>query len=61
MEYRLLGNTGLKVSVIGYGNWLNSNDEKWQDKTTEIVQKCFSLGINFYDTAEIYGCGSGEI
>ena len=26
MEYRRLGNTGLKVSAIAYGNWLNSND-----------------------------------
>jgi hypothetical protein len=26
MEYRHLGGTGLKVSVLGYGNWLNSND-----------------------------------
>lgn len=28
MEYRYMGGTGLKVSVLGYGNWLNSNDAK---------------------------------
>ena len=29
MEYRFLGNTGLKVSVIGFGNWLNSDNPDW--------------------------------
>ena len=29
MEYRLLGNTGLKVSAIGFGNWLNSDNPEW--------------------------------
>jgi aryl-alcohol dehydrogenase-like predicted oxidoreductase len=28
MQYRYLGNSGLKVSIIGYGNWVNSNDAK---------------------------------
>jgi aryl-alcohol dehydrogenase-like predicted oxidoreductase len=29
MEYRFLGKTGLKVSAISFGNWLNSNDPTW--------------------------------
>ena len=29
MEYRLFGNTGLKLSAIGFGNWLNSDKPEW--------------------------------
>lgn len=60
MEYRFLGNTGLKVSVLGYGNWVNSNDEKAQERTTQMVRKCYELGVNFFDTAEAYGFGEAE-
>ncbi len=60
MLYRYLGNSGLKVSVIGYGNWVNSNDAAAQKFTTECIKACFDAGINFYDTAEIYGNGEAE-
>ncbi|EAR82827.1 aldo/keto reductase family oxidoreductase (macronuclear) [Tetrahymena thermophila SB210] len=60
MEYRLLGNTGLKVSVISFGNWLNSNNPDWQERTNLHVKKAWDLGINFFDTAEVYGFGEGE-
>ncbi|KAL4429705.1 hypothetical protein ABPG74_001391 [Tetrahymena malaccensis] len=60
MEYRLLGNTGLKVSVISFGNWLNSDHPDWQERTNLHVKKAWDLGINFFDTAELYGYGEGE-
>ncbi|KAL4454214.1 hypothetical protein ABPG74_012171 [Tetrahymena malaccensis] len=60
MEYRYLGNTGLKVSVISFGNWLNSNDSSWTQRTIDLVKKAHSLGINFFDTAEVYGYGEAE-
>ncbi|KAL4469875.1 hypothetical protein ABPG72_011096 [Tetrahymena utriculariae] len=60
MEYRLLGNTGLKVSAIGLGNWLNCDNPDWQQRTNEIVKAAWDLGINFFDTAEVYGFGEGE-
>lgn len=60
MEYRYLGNTGLKVSVISFGNWLNSNDPAWEQRMIDLVKKAHSLGINFFDTAEVYGYGEGE-
>ena len=60
MEYRFLGKTGLKVSAISFGNWLNSNDPTWQQRTIDLVKKAHSLGINFFDTAETYGYGEGE-
>ena len=60
MEYRYMGGTGLKVSVLGYGNWLNSNDKAAFDFTRNAIKECLSLGINFFDTAEIYGFGEAE-
>jgi aryl-alcohol dehydrogenase-like predicted oxidoreductase len=60
MDYRYMGNTGLKVSVMGYGNWLNSNDASAQKFTTDAIKECLSMGVNFFDTAEIYGFGEAE-
>ena len=60
MEYRRLGNTGLKVSVLGYGNWLNSNDKEAYDFTRDSIKECLQMGVNFFDTAEIYGMGEAE-
>jgi len=55
MEYRFLGPTGLKVSVLSFGNWLTSNAKDAQTTLEECVKKCYDYGINFFDTAEIYG------
>ena len=60
MEYRFLGNSGLKVSVLSFGNWLTNNDPGVLEKTIEIVKKCYDSGINFFDTAEGYGAGEAE-
>ena len=56
MEYRYLGNSGLRVSVLSFGNW--EHDEK---RTLECVKTCLNNGINFFDTAESYGLGTAEI
>ncbi|CAD8149266.1 unnamed protein product [Paramecium pentaurelia] len=61
MEYRRLGSTGLKVSAIGFGNWLNADDNETLERNTKIIQKAWELGINFFDTAEGYGKGKAEI
>ena len=60
MRYRYLGNSGLKVSILGYGNWLNSNDKESYIMTRDSIKKCYDNGINFFDTAEIYGFGEAE-
>ena len=57
MEYRYLGNTGLKVSVVGYGNWVNNENDS---STKECFLKALEKGINFFDTAELYGYGIAE-
>jgi aryl-alcohol dehydrogenase-like predicted oxidoreductase len=61
MQYVFLGNTGLKVSKLALGT-MNFNVLKKIDKYHDIFKKAFELGINFIDTAEIYGNeGSSEI
>jgi aryl-alcohol dehydrogenase-like predicted oxidoreductase len=58
MEYRYLGPTGLKVSVVSWGNWVNNASDQL---TVDSVKFCLEHGINFFDTAEIYGHGGAEI
>ena len=54
MTYRRLGNSGLKVSVIGYGNWLNSNSENQFETTKTLIKHSLSLGINFFTSFKSY-------
>jgi aryl-alcohol dehydrogenase-like predicted oxidoreductase len=60
MEYRYLGNSGLQVSILSFGNWLNSNTEADYNLTRYAIKKCYDAGVNFFDTAEIYGFGTAE-
>jgi len=57
MEYRYLGPTGLKVSVVSWGNWINNANDQL---TVDSVKFCLDHGINFFDTAELYGFGVAE-
>lgn len=59
MEYRKLGNSGLKVSEIGLGgnNFGNRTDEQ---TSINIIHHALELGINFIDTAELYNQGRSE-
>lgn len=60
MEYRLLGKTGLKVSVLSFGNWLGSYSEEQEEIHSKIIKIAYDNGVNFFDTAEGYGSGVGE-
>lgn len=59
MEYRKLGNTGLFVSALSYGNF-NSHDLIPLDEQVRIYKTCLQNGINTFDTAEIYSEGKDE-
>ena len=67
MEYVQLGNSDLKVSKICFGCMSfgeRSDFWKWQlnqEKTDELIKKALDLGINFFDTANVYGFGTSEI
>ena len=60
MIYRYLGNSGLKVSVLSYGNWLTAHDPKEEEAIVNCIKAAYENGINFFDTAEIYGFGIAE-
>lgn len=60
MEYRRLGRSGVKLSEVGLGGWLtfaNVHDEK---SGRAVIDKAFECGINFFDTANVYGRGVCE-
>jgi aryl-alcohol dehydrogenase-like predicted oxidoreductase len=62
MNYRKIGSTNIEVSEIGIGVW--SLVTNWwgadTNKSEDILRRAFELGINFYDTADMYGDGKGE-
>ena len=71
MEYRRLGNTDIRVSEIGFGGWAiggamdvagfpvgwaNTTD----DESLDAIRRAVELGVNFFDSADIYGHGRSE-
>ena len=62
MKTRLLGKTGYHVSEIGLGTWQLGGDfgPVSQDAANEILSTARSLGVNFWDTADVYGAGLSE-
>ena len=60
MIYRFLGNTGLKVSVLSFGNWLMDYNPEQEAIHSEIIKIAYDNGVNFFDSAEGYGHGKGE-
>ena len=63
MQYRELGNSGLKVSTVGFGLWTVTTT--WWGITDDAVgigllRRAHDLGVNFFDTADTYGNGKGE-
>ncbi len=60
MNYRRLGMWGLKLSEIGFGSWLTLN-RQGQDVATALHRVAYEHGINFFDTANVYGRGRTEV
>ena len=71
MKYRNFGNTDLKVSEISFGAWaigggamIGNTAIGWGDAddqtSIDAIYKSIDLGINFFDTADIYGLGHSE-
>ena len=54
MEFRYLGNSGLKVSEITYGNWLTHGSQIENDTATACVRAALDAGISSFDTADVY-------
>ncbi len=60
MNYRKLGRYGIRVSEVALGGWLTQGRTLSDATTTSIVQRAFDLGINFFDTADVYNGGEAE-
>ncbi|HSU79611.1 MAG TPA: aldo/keto reductase, partial [Candidatus Angelobacter sp.] len=60
MEYRHLGRTGLKVSEISLGSWLTYGGYVEEENAINTILKAYDLGINFFDTANVYMRGAAE-
>jgi len=64
MKYRRLGKSGIKVSEIGFGIWTIGLD--WwgkkidDDEAIKMLKRAYDLGINFFETADMYGKGKSE-
>jgi len=63
MKYRILGKTKYKVSEISYGSW-SLGGADWGDVSKEqafaVLNKAVDMGVNFIDTADVYGDGRSE-
>lgn len=60
MEFRFLGNSGLKVSAISYGNWVTHGSQVEADQATACVRAALDAGITTFDTADVYANGKAE-
>ncbi len=60
MEYRKLGESDLEVSEISLGSWLTYSGGVEREHTDACTRKAFDVGINFFDTSNIYGSGASE-
>jgi voltage-dependent potassium channel beta subunit len=60
MEYRCVGNTGLKISEISLGAWLTYGASVDGGRAAEIIQAAIAEGVNFIDIADIYAKGEAE-
>jgi voltage-dependent potassium channel beta subunit len=60
MEYRKLGNTGLKVSALSLGSWITFSDQLDEKEVLYHMALAYDNGINLFDNAEAYGFGIAE-
>lgn len=60
MEFRYLGNSGLKVSEITYGNWLTHGSQIDDDSARKCVHAALDAGITSFDTADVYANTAAE-
>ena len=60
MEYRRLGRSGIKVSVLSFGSWVTFDAQLDTDLALECMQAAHDAGCNFFDNAEAYAGGKSE-
>lgn len=60
MQYRHLGRAGVRVSAISLGSWLTYGNAVQEDTAIACVNRAYDLGVNFFDTANVYARGRAE-
>ena len=60
MEYRFLGESGLKVSALSFGAWVTFGDQIGEDVAYAAMKAAYDAGVNFFDNAEVYSQGKAE-
>ena len=60
MNYRTLGDSSLRVSEICLGTWTTFGESIPDDVAVSVVDAAFEVGINFFDTANVYGVPAGR-
>lgn len=60
MEYRRLGNSGLKVSALSFGAWVTFSNQLNSDQAIKIMSSAYDSGVSFFDNAEVYAHGEAE-
>ena len=61
MEYRKLGESGLKVSELSFGSWVTFVNQLTEKKALDCMAYAYEHGVNFFDNAEAYASGKSEI
>lgn len=60
MQYRFLGRSGIRVSTVSLGSWLTFGHKTEEAVATACVRRAFELGVNLFDTANVYAGGEAE-
>lgn len=61
MHYRQLGKWGVRVSEISLGSWLTAGTSVDEKASSDLLHYAFEKGVNFFDTANVYGHGAAEL
>lgn len=61
IEYRRLGQHGLKVSEFSLGAWVTFGGQVGEDVARECILAAYEAGVNFFDNADVYASGNAEI
>jgi voltage-dependent potassium channel beta subunit len=60
MQYRRLGRSGLKVSVLSFGSWVSFGSQLDVGRARDCLAAAYEAGVNFFDNAESYAGGESE-
>jgi voltage-dependent potassium channel beta subunit len=60
MNYRRLGQAGIKVSELSFGAWVTFGEQLGEKQATELMRTAYDAGVNFFDNAQSYAGGRAE-